>query len=81
MEPLRETVEPLREVVVPVVRTAEERVPGAAERETLVRPVEERRETPVLPLVAVLPPARVRPLRLEEPPRETRLRELRDASR
>ena len=69
VDPLREAVDPLREVV-PVERTEEVAVrePGAAERETLVRPVEERRTAPVLPL-AKLPPARVRPLR-DEPPRE-----------
>ena len=82
---LRETVEPLRAAEDPVVRTEElaaRVVPGAAERETLVRPVLERREpVTVLPVEAVLPPLRVRPLRLEEPPRETKLRVLRLASR
>ena len=85
---LRVAVEPLR-VAVPELRTEDdpERVPGAAERETLVRPVEERRAAPVLPLAAVLPPARVRPeLRVDvppraEPPREAKLRELREPSR
>ena len=75
----------LRVVVVPAVRTADEAardVPGAAERATLVRPVEERRETPLPVPEAVLPPARVSALpRPGAPPRETKLRELRDASR
>ena len=83
----RVAADPLRAVVVPVVvRTAEEaerEVPGAAERATLVRPVEERRavrETAVPE--AVLPPARVSALlRPDAPPRETKLRVLRDASR
>ena len=72
----RVAAEPLRDAAVPVVpveRTAEElperETPGAAERVTLVRPVEERRETLLLVAEAVLPPARVRPLR-DEPPRE-----------
>ena len=42
----REAAELLRVVVVPVERAtdeAERAVPGAAERETLVKPVEERR--------------------------------------
>ena len=82
---LRETVpaEPLRATVDPEVGTEElaaRVVPGAAERETLVRPVLERRDVPV-PVETVLPPLRVRPLRLEPPPRETKLRVLRLASR
>ena len=85
----RVAAEPLRDAAVPVVpveRTAEEvaerETPGAAERVTLVRPVEERRET-LLPVAeAVLPPARVRPLpRPDAPPRETKLRVLWEASR
>ena len=82
VEPLRAAVELPRDVV-PVERIAEEleRVPGAAERATLVRPVEERRATPLPRVSVLLPPARVRPLRLEAPPREAKLRELRDASR
>ena len=82
----REAAELLRDVVVPVVRAtdeAERAVPGAAERETLVRPVEGRRAVRVTadPL-AVEPPARVRPLlRPDAPPRETRLRVLRETSR
>ena len=78
---LREEAAPLREVVVPVVRTVEVREePGAAERVTLVRPVE-RRETPVPPPEAE-PPARVTALvRPDAPPREAKLRVLRDASR
>ena len=82
----REAAELLRVVVVPVERAtdeAERAVPGAAERETLVRPVEERRAvraTAELPVVE--PPARVRPLlRPDAPPRETKLRVLREASR
>ena len=82
----RVAADPLRVVVVPVVRTAEEAerevVPGAAERATLVRPVEERRETPLPVPEAVLPPARVSALpRPVAPHRETKLRVLRDASR
>ena len=81
----RVAAEPLRAEVEPVVRTAEEaarEVPGAAERATLVRPVEERREALPVEPETVLPPARVRPLpRPEAPPRETKLRVLRDASR
>ena len=80
----REAEEPVRDAVVPAERTAEPLrvVPGAAERETLVRPVEERRVAVVLPPEAELPPARVRPvLRPEPPPREVKLRELREASR
>ena len=75
----RVAADPLRAEVEPVVRTAEEEereTPGVAERATLVRPVEERRLT----VVPEVPPARVRPLRLA-PPRETKLRELREASR
>ena len=82
--PAREAEEPVRDAVVPAERTAEPLrvVPGAAERETLVRPVEERRVAVVLPPEAELPPARVRPvLRPEPPPREVKLRELREASR
>ena len=63
---------------------AERAVPGAAERETLVRPVLERRDVPreAVEPVAVVPPARVRPLlRPDAPPRETKLRVLREASR
>lgn len=82
----REAAEPLRVTVDPVERTAEvpARVaPGAAERETLVRPVEDRRVARLVAVAAVLlPPARVRPLlRPEAPPRETKLRVLREASR
>ena len=81
----REAAEP--RVVVPVERDADEAerdVPGAAERETLVRPVLERRDVPreAAELEAVEPPARVRPLlRPEAPPREIKLRVLREASR
>ena len=76
----------LRVVVDPAVRTADEAardVPGAAERVTLVRPVEERRGVrATVDPEAVEPPARVRPLpRPDAPPRDTRLRVLRDASR
>ena len=86
----RVAAEPLRVTVEPVERTAEvpARVaPGAAERETLVRPVEDRRVARLPPVVAVLPPARVRPLLRvrplprDAPPRETRLRVLREPSR
>ena len=84
----REAAEPLRaEVVVPAERVtveAERAVPGAAERETLVRPVLERRDVPLEAVEpeAVEPPARVRPLlRPDAPPRETKLRVLREASR
>ena len=80
-EPLRAEVETVRDAEL-VLRAEDdpERVPGV-ERETLVRPVEVRR-TPVLPLVVVLPLARVRPLlRPEAPPRETKLRRLLAASR
>ena len=82
----RVAAELLRDVVVPAERAtdeAERAVPGAAERVTLVRPVEERRvvRATVEP-VAVVPPARVRPLlRPDAPPRETKLRVLREASR
>ena len=82
---LRVAADPLRVALVPVARTAEEplrEVPEAVLRATLVRPVEERRVAFVVPVVAVLPPARVRPLlRADEPPRETKLRELREPSR
>lgn len=82
----RDAAELLRDVVVPVVRAtdeAERAVPGAAERETLVRPVEARRvERATAEPLAVEPPARVRPLlRPDAPPRDTKLRVLRDASR
>ena len=81
---LREAAEPVREADVPVERTAEEplRVAPAAEvRDTLVRPVEDRRTAEPLP-ETVLPPLRVaRVTALPEPPRETKLRELRLASR
>ena len=82
----RETVDPLRADVpeARVVVVAEREVPGAAERETLVRPVLERRDVPreTVEPEAAEPPARVRPLlRPEAPPRETKLRELREASR
>lgn len=86
MEPLRDAEELLRVVAAPVERAVvavERDTPGAAERVTLVRPVVERRvvreaEEPE----AVEPPARVRALpRPDEPPRETKLRVLRDASR
>ena len=81
-EVLRETAEPVREVDVPLVRTAEEPLrdaPAAEERETLVRPVEDRRTVLPLPetVLAPLREARVTAL----PPRETRLRELRLPSR
>lgn len=86
-EPERVAAEPLR-VAVPVLRTEDDpaRVPVTEERETLVKPVEERREAPELPPVAALPPARVRPeLRVAAlraaPPREAKLRELREPSR
>ncbi len=49
---LRETAEPVREVDVPLVRTAEEPLrvaPAADVRETLVRPVEDRRTAEPLP--------------------------------
>ena len=74
---------PLRVAVVAFVRTAVplRETPGAAVRLTLVRPVEERRVALVLPPEAELPPARVRPLRVDDPPREAKLRVLRDASR
>ena len=80
---LRETVEPLREADVPLERTAEvvprDTLLGEV-RETLVRPVEGRRV--VTPPEAELPPLRVERVRvLPEPPRETKLRELRLASR
>ena len=78
----REAAEPLR-AEVPVERAtleAERDVPGAAERATLVKPVEERRE-PVEP-EAEEPPARVRALlRPLAPPRDAKLRVLREASR
>ena len=81
---LRETEEPLREEAVPVERTAEEplrETPPAEERETLVRPVEDRRTAVPLP-EAVLTPLRVERVRPEpEPARETKLRELRLPSR
>ena len=81
MEPLRDAEELLRVVAAPVERAvveAERDTPGAAERVTLVRPVVERRVV----REAVEPPARVRALpRPDEPPRETKLRVLRDASR
>ena len=81
---LREAAEPLREVDVPVERTAEELLrdtPLGEVRETLVRPVEDRRVATLLP-DAELPPLRVVRVRvLPEPPRETKLRELRLASR
>ena len=81
----REAADPLRAAVVPVERTAVEparETPGAAVRATLVRPVEERRDAVRVPVEeAVLPPARVRALREDAPPRETRLRELREPSR
>ena len=82
-EPVRAAVEPVRDAV-PELRTEADppRVPVAEVRETLVRPVEVRRPPLVLPLVDVLPPARVRPeLRPEAPPREAKLRELREPSR
>ena len=81
---LREAADPLREVDVPVERTAEELLrdtPLGEVRETLVRPVEDRRVATLLP-DAELPPLRVVRVRvLPEPPRETKLRELRLASR
>ena len=83
----REAAEPLRAEVVPVERVTDEAardVPGAAERVTLVRPVLERRDVPreTAEPEAVEPPARVRPLlRPDAPPRETKLRVLREASR
>ena len=74
-EPLRAEVPEARVAV-----EAERDVPGAAARVTLVRPVEERRET--AEPEAVEPPARVRALlRPDAPPRETKLRVLREASR
>ena len=74
----REVAAPLRaEVVVPAERVtveAERVVPGTAGRETLVRPVLERRDVPreTVEPEAAEPPARVRPLlRPDAPPRET----------
>ena len=86
MEPLRDAEELLRVDVVPVERAeveAERDTPGAAERVTLVRPVVERRvEREAVEPETEEPPARVRALpRPDEPPRETKLRVLRDASR
>ena len=61
----------MRVALVPAVRTAVPLRETPEERATLVRPVEERRVA-VLPVEAVLPPARVRPLlRPDAPPRET----------
>ena len=83
----REAAEPLRAEVVPVERftvEAAREVPGAAVRATLVRPVLDRRDVPreTAEPEAVEPPARVRPLlRPDAPPRETKLRVLRGASR
>ena len=73
----RDAAELLRVVVVPAERATDEAVravPGAAERETLVRPVLERRDVPreTVEPEAAEPPARVRPLlRPDAPPRET----------
>ena len=78
-EPLRAEVPEARVAV-----EAERDVPGAAARVTLVRPVLERREVPreAAEPEAVEPPARVRALlRPDAPPRETKLRVLREASR
>ena len=79
----RETEEPLRVEVVPVERTAEEplrEAPPAEERETLVRPVEDRRTAEPLPETVLT--LRVERVRAEpEPARETKLRELRLPSR
>ena len=76
---LRVVAAPVERAVVAVERDA----PGAAERVTLVRPVVERRvEREAVEPEAEEPPARVRALpRPDEPPRETKLRVLRDASR
>ena len=72
---LRETAEPLRELDVPLVRTAEEPLRDvllAEERETLVRPVEDRRTAEPLPetVLALLRVERVMarelPIRAEE---------------
>lgn len=81
-EPVRVAVEPVRDGVAELRTEADPvREPGVV-RETLVRPVELRRTPLVFPLVDVLPPARVRPeLRPEAPPREAKLRELREPSR
>ena len=79
----RDTEEPLRVEVVPVERTAEEplrEAPPAEERETLVRPVEDRRTAEPLPETVLT--LRVERVRAEpEPARETKLRELRLPSR
>ena len=81
---LREAAEPLREVEAPLVRTAEEllrETPLGEARETLGRPVEDRRGGAPLPETE-LPPLRVaRVTALPEPPREAKLRVLRLASR
>ena len=81
----REAAEPLRADVpeARVTGVVARDVPGAAERVTLVRPVLERRVVrEAAEPVAVEPPARVRPLlRPDAPPRETKLRVLREASR
>ena len=72
----REAAEPLRADVpeARVTGVVARDVPGAAERETLVRPVLERRDVPreTVEPEAAEPPARVRPLlRPDAPPRET----------
>ena len=91
-EALRVADDALRETVDPVVLTEEERE-MLLERETPVRPVVEARRTDEpLPPERVLPPLRrvtdPEPLREvrdrelpDDPPRETKLRELRLASR
>ena len=81
---LRETAEPLRDEDVPVERTAE--LPPRdtlepEERATLVKPVEDRRVAVPVLLPAVVPPRVARVRVLPEPPRETKLRVLRLASR